>query len=250
MAGQSPVEAVAANRQPAAEAAVHKVTAVAVVEPIVLDDDVVRAAIQRDAVGELGREVAAVREDAPVDPNMVRGRHEDRRAEARLVSGHDQIVQVDAQRSLKLERGIAADWRDRQPTDRDVTRSPEQEASDAHAATADDPKEPTPPRAEYERRVRTGPQDDRPPATAKRSSSATELLGVRNNDRPRTRGRRLGPSRDGHRKHQTDEDNPAHHRSLRDAPADPRQSHPTQEPEEDRDAEDRDPQPPAQAHAQ
>jgi hypothetical protein len=110
----------------------------------------------------------------------VRRGDEDRRAEGRAARADDEIVQVDVDGTLQLEPGVGADRADSEPADRDASRPPEQEPTDADAAAAvaDDVERRPCARAEDERGVRAGPQDDRPTRGSERSGGARESLRI------------------------------------------------------------------------
>src|SRR5439155_14822424 len=161
VARERAIEAVAPDREPTPESAVNEVAAVAVVEAVVLDDDAVRATIQRHAVCEIARKIAAMREDAPPDADMIGERNEDRGSEWRALRGDEQVVQVDVVCALELEPRVAADRSGRTVSDRHVLRPQENEPPDARAPRADDAQRRGRAGAELEQRVRAGGEDDR-----------------------------------------------------------------------------------------
>src|SRR6266511_2079897 len=77
-ARQRALEPVPPDRQVGTEAAVDEVAAVAVVEPVVCDDNVSRPVPEEQAVRPRGRAVAAVREFAPHDRDEARVGNDDR----------------------------------------------------------------------------------------------------------------------------------------------------------------------------
>jgi hypothetical protein len=94
-AGERALEAVPPDREVGAEAAVNEVASAAVVESVVLDDDVVRPAPEQDAVREARRPVSAVREVAPPDGDTARVGNADERPVARPARSDDEIVEHD-----------------------------------------------------------------------------------------------------------------------------------------------------------
>jgi hypothetical protein len=175
VARQGAVEPVPANHQARAEAAMDEVTAEAVVEPIVLDGDVVGEAPEEEAVRPGDRAVAAVREDAPADDDVTRVRHDHSGHVRRPLRRDEQVVEVDVRRGVDLDGGVLRARRDRQRADRDVLRPLEEQPLDVHAPRADDAQERRRAGRDDELPVRAWREDDRPAGEAARRDRGGEL---------------------------------------------------------------------------
>ena len=83
----------------------------------------VRPPVQRHAVGEVGRAVAAMHEVAAADRDAARLPHEDRDAQPRPAGGDDEVVQHDVARPANRDARIVADRADVTPPN-DTFRAP------------------------------------------------------------------------------------------------------------------------------
>src|SRR5215218_2574738 len=94
-ARESPLEPVTPDREVRAEAPVDEVAPGAVVEPVVLDGDVLRPPEDHEAVRPLDRAIPAVRKRAAADRDVPRCPRGHRRGEIRSLRGDDEVRQVD-----------------------------------------------------------------------------------------------------------------------------------------------------------
>ena len=144
-----------------AEAPVDEVASVAVVEPVVLDDDVLRPPEEHEAVRPLDRTIPAVREDAAADPHVARRPGGHRRREVGALSGDGEAVQVDVLGVVDLHDRVLRARRDPHPGERNALRAVEQHPLDPHARPPDDAQRAIGTRAYTKRAVESREQPDR-----------------------------------------------------------------------------------------
>ena len=174
-ARQRALEAVRAQCQVRAEAAVHEVAAEAVVEAAVLDGHVARGQEQEQAVDEVRSPVAAVAELAAPDRDVMGIVEPDGGGEPRAQGADREPVERDVARRPHVHQRVGAERPDRDPLEGDRARSLDQHAPQADAGAADEPQRAGGRRRHVQPGVVARPQADRPARQCQLGDRGREL---------------------------------------------------------------------------